>query len=146
MNRLVGAAIRGQLAGLVGTAVMTATQRLEMARTGRPASTVPGQVGVRLLGRPEQDAEGLSPAVHWGHGAAMGTVRGLLGAAGLRGPAATAVFFTVLWSGDAVLYKALGIADWPWRWGRAALVTDLGHKAVYAATTGLVYDALARQP
>ena len=134
---------RGSLAGLVGAAVMTVSQRVEMAVSKRPPSTVPGQVAVRLLGRSEQDARRLSPAVHWGHGAAMGAVRGGLSAAGLRGPAASAVFFGILWSGDAMLYRALGIADWPWRWNRTALITDLGHKAVYAVTTGLVYDALS---
>lgn len=146
MNRFLVTTGRGQLAGLAGAAVMTVSQRVEMAVSKRPPSTVPGQVGVRLLGRSDEDAQRLSPVVHWGHGAAMGAVRGVLGAAGLRGPAASAVFFGVLWTGDALLYRALGIADWPWRWNRTALITDLGHKAVYAATTGLVYDSLSSRP
>lgn len=146
MNRVLVAAGRGQLAGLVGAAVMTVSQQVEMAVSKRPPSIVPGQVGVRLLGRSDEDAQRLSPVVHWGHGAAMGAVRGVLGAGGLRGPAASAVLFGMLWSGDAMLYKGLGIADWPWRWSRTALITDLGHKAVYAVSTGLVYDALSSRP
>lgn len=146
MNTVLVTAGRGTLAGLVGAAVMTVSQRVDMAMSKRPPSTVPGQVAVRLLGRGDQGAQRLSPVVHWGHGAAMGAVRGALGAAGLRGPAASAVFFGLLWSGDALLYRALGIADWPWRWTRTELATDLGHKAVYAVTTGVVYDALSSWP
>lgn len=146
MTKLLVAAGRGQLAGLMGAAVMTLSQRVEMAVSKRPPSTAPGQVGVRLLGRGDKDVQRLSPVVHWGHGAAMGAVRGVLGTTGLRGPAASAVFFGMLWSGDAMLYRALGIADWPWRWSRTALITDVGHKAVYAVTTGLVYDALSGGP
>jgi hypothetical protein len=63
MNKHVVMAGRGQLAGLVGAAVMTASQRVEMAVSKRPPSTVPGQVGVRLLGRSDADAQRLSPVV-----------------------------------------------------------------------------------
>lgn len=134
----------GPVAGLVGTAVMTLSQRVEMRASKRSPSTVPGQVGARLLGRDDPaDVERLSPIAHWTHGATMGAARGLLGSIGLRGPAGTAAFFAVLWSGDALLYKSLGIADWPWRWTARDLATDVGHKAIYAAITGLVYDKLS---
>jgi hypothetical protein len=36
-----GAAVRGLVAGLVGTAAMTAAEKLEQAITGRPNSYVP---------------------------------------------------------------------------------------------------------
>lgn len=49
----------------------------------------------------------------------------------------------MLWSGDALLYKSLGLADRPWRWTARDLATDVGHKAIYAAVTGLVYDRLS---
>jgi len=74
----------------------------------------------------------------------MRAVRGLLDVAGLRGPAASAAHFALLWGGDAALYRALGIADVPWRWAAADLGTDLLHKGVYAAVTGATYDAMAR--
>ena len=44
-NELIGRLTRGLVAGAVGTIAMTVSERLEMAVSGREASTVPGQVG-----------------------------------------------------------------------------------------------------
>ena len=140
------AAARGMIAGAVGTAAMTLTERLEIAISGREPSTVPGQVGAHLLPgadpRARSDVARLNGPVHWGHGVSMGVLRAALDGMGLRGPAASAAHFALLWSGDAALYHALGIADVPWRWSGDELATDVLHKGVYAAVTGAVYDAL----
>ena len=140
------AATRGMLAGAVGTAAMTLTQRLEMSLSGRAPSTVPGQVGAHLLPGADPttpaDVARLNTPVHWGHGITMGAVHGVLDEAGLHGPAASAAHFALVWGGDAALYRALGIADAPWRWSRDELAADVLHKGVYAAVTGAVYDAL----
>jgi len=77
------------------------------------------------------------------HGISMGALRGALDVAGMRGPEASAAHFALLWAGDATLYRALGVADVPWRWEVDELASDLVHKGVYAAATGAVYDALA---
>lgn len=146
-NELFGALTRGMLAGAVGTIAMTLSERLEMAVTGREASQVPGEVAAHLLpGRhPEaaSDVEQLNSPMHWAHGISMGAARGLLDAGGMRGPTATAAHFALLWGGDAMLYRALGVADAPWRWSGDELAADLLHKGVYAVVTGAVYDALA---
>ncbi|MEJ7708139.1 MAG: hypothetical protein WKF82_13215 [Nocardioidaceae bacterium] len=138
---------KGVVAGLVGTSAMALSERLEMAITGREASNVPGQVGAHLLPGKDPDnsadVEQLSAAVHWAHGLGMGAVRGLLDVAGLRGPAATAAHFALVWSGDAALYRALGIAPLPWQWPADELAADVLHKGVYAVTTGAVYEALS---
>lgn len=143
---IVGAVGRGMVAGALGTVAMTVTQRVEMVVSGREPSTVPGQVGAHLIpGKDpddDTDVQQLNAGVHWGHGIAMGAVRGLLGAAGVTGPAASAVHFGLLWVSDAVLYKWLGIAEVPWRWTGREIVTDVTHKGVYAAVTGAAYDAL----
>jgi hypothetical protein len=138
-------AVRGLIAGAIGTAAMTLTQRLEMAISGRAPSTVPGQVGAHLIpgANPRTHVARLNGPVHWAHGISMGALRGALDGMGLRGPAASAAHFALLWSGDAALYRALGIADVPWRWGGDELATDVLHKGIYAAVTGAVYDALA---
>ena len=133
---------RGVAAGAVGTGVMTATQLAEMRISGREGSDVPGQVGQRLLGRSGKPSGGLSWGVHVGHGLFGGKVRGLIGTAGLGGPAAAAVHFGVLWGTDVVLYRALGIAPWPWQWSAADLATDVFHKGVYVAVTSAAYDAM----
>lgn len=143
---VVGLLVRGMVSGVVGTAAMTASEMLEMSISGREASTVPGQVGAHLLpGRDPSsaaDVDALNTPVHWVHGITMGALRGALDAAGIRGPVASVAHFGLLWGADAALYRALGIADVPWRWQADELASDLGHKAVYAAATGLTYDAL----
>ena len=80
--------------------------------------------------------------MHWGHGIAMGALRGVLDVAGLHGPSATAAHFALVWAGDAALHRALGIADAPWRWSGDELGADLLGKGVHAAVTGVVYDAV----
>ena len=135
----------GAVAGLAGTAAMTATQTVEMRITGRPPSMVPGQVAAKLLRlSPSDDAAmaRISTTMHWAHGMTQGLVRSAVGALGLSGMPATATHFAMMWTGDAALYKALGIADWPWRWTFADLAPDLLHKGVYALATGAAYDRL----
>ena len=143
--RTSGALAKGALAGLIGTAAMTAAQTAEMRVSGRKPSLVPGQVASKLLGLNPDNNEALSrisTRMHWAHGMTMGCARALLGQAGLRGPSATAAHFALMWSGDITLYKALGIAAWPWQWSLEELIPDVLHKGIYAAVTGAVYDAL----
>ena len=143
---LARATALGMVAGAIGTVAMTLSERLEMSVSGRAPSTVPGQVGASLVPGADPalaaDVARLNGPVHWGHGIAMGALRGLLDVAGLHGPAATATHFALVWGGDAALYRALGIADVPWRWSRDELGADLLGKGVYAAVTGAVYDAV----
>jgi hypothetical protein len=138
----------GLIAGIVGTAALSAAERAEMALTHREASTVPGQVGARLAGREPEDSgqlvERLTTPVHWAHGVGLGAVRALLDGAGLRPLTATLVFYPLVWGGDAALYRALGVADVPWRWRRADLLRDLYGKGVLAFATSGAYVLLAR--
>ena len=140
------AAALGMVAGAVGTVAMTIAQRVEMSMSGRAPSTVPGQVGAHLVPGADPavaaDVARLNGPVHWGHGIAMGALRGVLDVAGLHGPAATAAHFALVWGGDAALYRTLGIADAPWQWSGGELGADVLGKGVYAAVTGAVYDAL----
>jgi hypothetical protein len=149
-NNILIALSRGMIAGLAGTIAMTVTERLEMAVSEREPSTVPGQVGAHLLPgkRPDlpSDVERLNGPIHWVHGITMGALRGALDLAGTRGPRASIAHFALVWGGDAALYRALGVADMPWRWDTDELVTDMLHKGVYAAVTGAVYDALGATP
>lgn len=146
-DQLIGTLTRGMLAGAVGTIAMTLSERLEMAVTDREASQVPGEVAAHLLPgkdpRAASDIQRLNSPMHWAHGITMGALRGLLDVGGIRGPAASAAHFAMLWTGDAMLYRALGVADAPWRWSSDELAADVLHKGVYAVVTGAVYDALA---
>jgi hypothetical protein len=146
-SELFGALARGMIAGAAGTVALTLSERLEMAITGREGSQVPGEVGAHLLPGKDPDApsdvERLNTPVHWAHGIAMGGLRGLLDVGGVRGTAATAAHFALFWGSDAMLYRALGVADVPWRWSGDELASDVLHKGVYAVATGAVYEALA---
>lgn len=138
--------VRGIVAGAIGTVAMTLSERLEMSLSSRAGSSVPGQVAASLLPandpRSAVDVQRLNAPMHWAHGIAMGTLRAALDAAGLHGTTASAVHFALVWGGDAALYRFLGIAEVPWRWDADELATDLLHKGVYAAVTGVAYDAL----
>ena len=73
--------VKGALAGLVGTAAMTAGQLAEMRLTGREPSLVPGHVASKLLRLSPEDDQALariSIGMHWAHGMTMGTGRALL--------------------------------------------------------------------
>jgi hypothetical protein len=136
----------GVLAGLIGTAAMTAAQAAEMRLSGRPPSMVPGQVASKLLNlEPEDDADmaRISIRMHWAHGMTQGVLRALIGKLGLRGPTAMGVHFALMWPGDAVLYKTLGISPWPWKWSAAELAPDVLHKGFYVVATGAAYDRLS---
>ncbi len=134
----------GMVAGLVGTIALTVSETIEMRVTSREPSTVPGQVGAKLLGKGDDQAavERLNSPVHWIHGITMGAVRGLLGLTVLGPVLATVVHYALVWGGDVLLYRSLGIAPWPWQWKGQELVTDLFHKGVYALVTGVTFHLL----
>jgi hypothetical protein len=140
----ITAILLGLAAGLVGTVAMTISETLESRVTAREPSTVPGQVGSKLLGRPldGDSPRQLNGVVHWAHGIVLGAVRGLLGLTGLGALVATVLFFLIVWGGDVVLYRILGIAAMPWRWTGQELVTDLFHKGIYALATSLTFELL----
>ncbi len=141
----MSALTKGALAGLIGTAAMTAAQTAEMRMTGRRPSLVPGQVASKLLRlEPEGDdaMSRISIRMHWAHGMTMGAIRGLIGQGGLQGAPAAATHFALMWSGDVMLYKACGIAPWPWQWSLEELATDVLHKGIYAGVTSAAHDRL----
>ena len=87
----------------------------------------------------------LSTQVHWAHGILGGGLRGVLERAGVTGPAASVAHFAALWSGDASLYAALGIAPAPWNWEQEELAADVLHKGVYGAVIGAVCTPCRRR-
>jgi hypothetical protein len=67
---------------------MTFSQKIEQAFTGRPNSYVPGHTLEKLLGmpyRPDSERLGLQHAMHWGQGALVGGLRGVMSAYGIVG-------------------------------------------------------------
>jgi hypothetical protein len=146
LGALAGAAGRGLLAGLVGTAAMTVSSTLEAKLRGREPSTTPAQAVGKVLGIEPRDAAGqrrLNTVAHWGYGTALGATRGLIAATGLRGAAATGAHFGKAWGGAMIMLPALDLAPPPWEWEPTEIAVDAFHHAVYAIATGLVYDRLS---
>jgi len=142
---LVPAAGRGVLAGLAGVAVMTAAEKVEQAVTHRPASFVPARTLLTLLGRSPSDDDrpaGWNHAMHWGTGAALGALRGVWAAVGLRGPQAHVAHTVVRLATDQTLENATGVGAPPATWPRDELVVDVLHKAIYSVVTGLVAERI----
>jgi hypothetical protein len=138
---------KGIFAGLAGTAAMTISSTIEMKQRGRPASSAPAYAAAKVLGVQPIDEESearFSNLVHWGYGSAWGGARGLLGAAGLSGPAATAAHFGAVWGSEQVMLPALGVAPPLTEWGVKEVAIDALHHLVYAGATGIAYSLLDR--
>jgi hypothetical protein len=145
LGNIAAAFGKGIFAGVAGTAVMTISSTIEMKLRGRPASSAPAQAAAKVLGVQPIDAESearFSNLVHWGYGSAWGGARGLLGAAGLSGPAATAAHFGAVWGSEQVMLPALRVAPPLTEWGLNEVAIDALHHLVYAGGTGIAYSLL----
>jgi hypothetical protein len=138
---------KGLFAGVAGTAAMTVSSTLEMKIRGRAASTAPADAAGKVLGvepTGEREQARFSNLVHWGYGTGWGAVRGLIGAAGIEGPAAAAAHLAAVWGSEQVMLPALGVAPPFWKWGKKEVAIDAVHHAVYAGATSLAYAYLDR--
>ena len=146
-NPLLPTLGRGMVAGLAGTVVMTAWQKLvEMPITGRKESYEPANLMQRVLPiGPRRGAakRRLNDAAHFGVGLAWGAAHAAIARrTGLRGQRAVAAVFGTLWPGDVTTTVGLGLNPPPWRWSLQDLAIDLADKLVLAQATGAAYDRL----
>lgn len=138
---------KGILAGVAGTAVMTAVSAVEMRMQDRETSTVPAEAAEEFVGFDVSSEEGkkkLTNVVHWAYGIGWGAFRGLLCSFGIRGPEATGTYFAGVWGVGLVMLPVLGVAPPPQEWGRKAVAMDAAHHAVYAGATDLAFRFLER--
>lgn len=136
----------GALAGLAGTLAMTVSSTLEARIRGRAPSTTPGKALGNTLGvepRNDRARVRLDNVAHWGYGTTLGSLRGLLGALGVSGPAAAGVHLGVIYAAEQVVLPATGAATPAWTWAGKETGIDLVHHAVYAAVTSVAYDLLS---
>jgi hypothetical protein len=140
---LRGAAI-GALSGVAGAGAMAGAAKLEQLVTRRPDSYVPAHTLGRLLGlhRPDADRWARNMAMHYGTGAVVGVIRGIMSAANLRGPFASLMHTNVRLTVDQTLENATGSGAPPWTWPRDEFLIDVAHKGIYAFATGALTDAL----
>ena len=137
---------RGALAGIAGTAVMTAFQKLvEMPLTGRADSYVPAQLAERVLGVRPSTARGrtaLNYAAHFSLGTLWGTAYGVAARRGLRGQKAVNAVFAAVYPADVAMSTALGVYA-PSTWTAKDWLVDALDKYVQAQATGLLFDRFA---
>ena len=136
---------QGLLAGAIGTVAMTVSSTLEAKMRKRGASSAPADAAGKVLGVEPRDAAGearFAAVVHWGYGTSWGAMRGVIGAAGLNGPAAAAVHFAGVWGSAQAMLPALDIAPPPWRSEPKEVAVDALHHAVYAIATSVAFAAL----
>ncbi len=141
LKRLPERVGRGLFAGLVGTAVMTASSTLEMRVRDRAASSAPADAAAKVLGvTPDAGSEErFATAVHWAYGTGWGAARGVLAALGFTGPVATLLHFAAVWGSALVMLPKLDVAPPVGEWGAAELSIDAMHHGLYAAAAAVAY-------
>lgn len=149
MGDVAGDVGKGLVAGAIGAAAMSLSNQLEMRFvTGRSGSTVPAQAVEKVTGVEPADQSSekkLNELSHWGYGVGQGAVRGLIGAAGLRGVGGALAHYVAVWGGQQALMPALGIGAPTWRYGRNAIAIDVVHHSVYVTATSVAYEWLDRR-
>jgi hypothetical protein len=136
---------RGVVAGVAGTAVMTAFQKfIEMPITGREESYAPANFAAKILPiepKDVQERQRLNWVTHFALGAMWGTAFGLAGRAGLHGQKAVAAVFATVYTGDVLLNTALGLYQ-PSSWSGRDVAIDVIDKLVQAEATGAIFDRM----
>ena len=144
--------LRGSLAGLAGTAVMTLHQRLRQGPSdgGEPSwdeAPAPAQVARKALG-----LIGVSPsaeriplltnAMHWGYGTTWGAAYALLAREAEEEPWAGPAFGLLVWAMSYVQLVPLGIYEPPWTYEPLELADDVGYHLTYGTATALAHRLL----
>jgi len=151
MSKLVPWALRGAVAGAVGTAAMTlayeAEHRMRPDVHGQldyDDSLVPGQIVadvLRLGPVTEREKAELKTLLLWGYGSAFGVMHRTLRRR-LPEPYASLVFGGMLMSATFSLFPLLGHTPPPWRWPRDVLATSIGTHVAYVLGVALTDDVL----
>ncbi len=134
---------RGALAGVAGSVVMTAWQRLvEMPLSEREDSYGPADLAEKLLPIKITSDAGrklLNYATHTALGAMWGAAYGVAAHRGLRGARGAATTFGAIYTQDLVMITILGLGK-PWTWSRKEWTIDVLDKAVHIAATSAMFD------
>jgi hypothetical protein len=156
MNTLV----RGVIAGVAGTGVMTAYQLAVAKVQGKPLATpvphrwadapAPAQVAkkaVDALGQgnrfTREDVPLLTDVMHWLYGISWGAFYGVAAGATKPDPVAGGLAFgTGVWSASYAELVPLGIYQPPWKYPPKELALDLSYHLVYGLAVAGAYAAL----
>ncbi len=140
---LAGTLGRGAMAGVAGTVVMTAFQKLiEMPLTGRGDSDAPASFAEKILPVHPDSPQGrkrLNYGTHFALGVMWGAAYALARRGGLRGQRAVATVFATVYTGDVAVNTALGLYQ-PASWSRRDWAIDVIDKLVQAEATAVAFD------
>jgi hypothetical protein len=159
---MLGAALKGTVAGLAGTAIMTAYQEavarsrgssvvvdsLKEPRTWAEAPTpaqVAKEVSEGLLGKrvTKRQAPLIAKVGHWGYGVSLGAAYGLAASRLGRNPVVQGVAFgAAVWGVANAALTPLGISERPWRTDPRELGLGLSYHLVYGVGAAAIYEAL----
>ncbi|MFD2515148.1 hypothetical protein ACFSRY_14845 [Pontibacter locisalis] len=144
-SRVAGAIGKGLVAGLIGTAVMTIAQMIEMQISGRESSDTPYKAVKKIFGvkaESEEDKETITNLTHIAYGTLWGVPRALLAEFGAGGVAGTITHFGAVWGTEITMLPSLDIMKPVTEWKPKGISEDVLFHGIYALTTGLVADAL----
>jgi hypothetical protein len=147
--------VRGTLAGVAGTAVMTSTLWLERrARRddeeftsfvdydASPHVVIAASKVIRH--RPSTDAgeKALFLLVHWGYGSVVAVLYDVIRARVRDQRVATLLFLPACQAMAFVLFPVLGETPPPWRWRPNLLISSIGQHTIYAVTVAMARSRL----
>jgi len=139
---------KGVVAGVAGTAAMTASSTIEAKLRRREFSTAPAKAAAKALGIETFD-DGLaygrfSNLVHWGYGTGWGVARGVFRALGISPSLATPAHFATLWGSALYSLPKYEVAPPVTEWGLEEVAIDVFHHLVYVGTAAAAYEWLER--
>ena len=160
----LGALLRGLLAGVAGTVLMTAYQELvqsgeSSSDDNEPASdaerwqqaSAPAQVAKRILEGVFQQEVGadqipfLTNVMHWLYGTAQGGVYGLVQETIRKNPLTTGLAFGAsVWGLSYAQLVPMGIYEPPWRYPSKTLAVDLSYHLVYGVGVAGAHEMLTQ--
>lgn len=161
----LGAVARGVLAGVAGTAAMTAWQELSARLQGDGKSDggdssaadrdpwesapAPAKVAKRVLEGVFRKPVGpnrielLTNVTHWGYGTAWGAVYGLVQGTVRANPVAHGLTFGAgVWAMSYVQLVPTGLYEPPWKYPPKTLALDASYHLVYGLGVGIAHAAL----
>ena len=148
LTRIADGIGKGVLAGVAGTAAMTASSTLEAKLRGRPFSTAPAKAAARALGiETFDDGEAyarFSNVVHWGYGTGWGVARGLLRAIGVGPRLATGAHFAALWGSALYSLPKYEVAPPVTEWAAEDVAVAVFHHLVYVGAAAVAFELLDR--
>jgi hypothetical protein len=145
----LAAVAKGLIAGAAGTAAMTAAQTAAIKARGREGSTVPAEVGKRIIRGvlqrdvPEDKTPLLNNVMHWGYGTSWGAVYGLVEGTVHAPPLKSGLAFgTAVWAAGLVGLPAMRLAPPVWEYPPLELALEVGYHLVYGVAAAFAFAAL----